>query len=112
MTDIFHKAHKLGITLPSALPRATASPSCATVEEEADSENKDIEESMIQERANDLSRFESSRVELRDKDTLVVIAFDGSKEFFERVEQTMMARKTGVSAPALESAFSSPSFPS
>ena len=64
---------------------------------------------MIQERANDLSRFESSRVEMND---LVVIAFDGSKEFFKRVEQTMMARKTGVSAPALEGAFSSPSFPS
>ena len=44
---------------------------------------------------------------MRDKDTLVVIAFDGSKEFFKRVEQTMMAKKTGVSVPALEGAFSS-----
>jgi hypothetical protein len=111
--DIFDRAHKLGTTLPSALPHATASAlSHAAVEEEADSENEDIEESMIQERANDMSRFESSRVEMRDKDTLVVIAFDGSKEFFKRAEQTTMDTKTGVPAPALEGAFSSPSFPS
>ena len=95
-----------------ALALAAPSPSCAVVDEEADSENEDIEESMIQKRANDMSRFESSRVEMGDKDTLVVIAFDGSKEFFKRVEQTMMARKTGVPAPALEGAFSSPAFPS
>ena len=84
-------AHNLGVALALAAPL----PSCAEfVEEEAESENESIEESMIQERANDLSRFESSRVEMRDKDTLVVIAFDGSKEFFKRVEQTMMAKKT------------------
>ena len=91
-------AYNLGLALALAAP----SPSCAAVEEEADSENEDIEESMIQERANDLLRFESSRVEMRDTDTLVVIASDGSKEFFKRVEQSMMAIKTGVSAPVAE----------
>ena len=49
-------AHNLGVALALAAPL----PSCADVEEEAESENESIEESMIQERANDLSRFESS----------------------------------------------------
>ena len=72
-----------------ALVLAAPVPSCAAVEEGAEPDNESTEEGMIQERANGLSRFESSRVEMRHKDTLVVVVSDGSKEFFKRVEQTM-----------------------
>ena len=42
-----------------------------------------------------LSRFESSRVEMRDKETLVLIGPDGQKEYF--VKQRQMGFSTQIS---------------
>ena len=105
------EAYKLGITLP----RATVLPSPASDEEEASPSAADgiVDEGYLSAdeiRGELLSRFESSRVEMLDKETLILIGPDGKKEYF--VKQKQMAKKTGVSAPALEGAFSSASFPS
>ena len=91
--DIFRQAVELGMTLPSALPRATAS-SDNEAKAEASSEGDEAYWSEEDVRGAMLSRFDSSTVRMLDKRTLVVTGPDGKKDYF--VKQKQMGVKSGT----------------
>ena len=76
-------AYNLGITLP----RATPSPSPAPAER-ADEVVGDGYLSADDIRGELLSRFDSSRVEMLNKETLILIGPDGKNEYFVKKKQT------------------------
>lgn len=91
MRDVEH-AWNLGVKLDDL----------AEEREESDLEEKETSEadeevylSADELRGEMLSRFESSRVEMRDKETLVLIGPDGQKEYF--VKQRQMGFSTQIS---------------
>ena len=111
--DIFERAHKLGITLPSALPHEDTDE-----EKEKDHEKKEeaADEGYLS--ADEVkgildSRFESSRVEMRDKETLVLIGPDGTKEYLvKKLQMDRGPRHLDASKmTTLEGALSPPSYP-